>query len=320
MQNVIVTGASGFIGNYLVEELILRRIHVYALIRQQSKKKLRIQSSDYLHIIEYSTDKMEELKEKLPMQCYDCCINLAWGGVAGQGRADYKMQLDNVEQAADLLCIMSQIGCRKFIGVSSVSEYECELYMPKDSAVSGGRFIYSIAKQTSHYINKCLSQSYGISYINANVANTYGEYGLDELILHDTILKLLRREETSFTEATQMYDFLYVKDIVNGLIKLSENGHPSCSYYIGSGTPRQLKEYLYIVRDYICPETDIGVGKKKMDGIGLPESIFDISKLQDHTGYIPQFSFEESIKQVIEWYRKQELNNYKVRENNGVDI
>lgn len=305
MEKVIVTGATGFIGNYLIETLVSMGIHVYALVRGQSREKLRIQNNKYLHIVEYNADKVEELKEKLPAQIYDCCINLAWGGVAGNARADYKLQLNNIERTADLLCLMGEIGCKKFIGASSISEYECELYMPQDGIEAGGRFIYSIAKLTSNYINKCLSQSHNISYINANIANTYGEFGLDGLILHDTILKLLRNEETSFTEATQIYDFLYVKDIVNGLIKLAEKGHASYSYYIGSGNPRPLKEYLYIIRDYICPGKDIGVGKRKMDSGGLPASAFDVSKIKKHTGYIPEFSFEGSIKQVIEWYRKQ---------------
>lgn len=305
MKNVIVTGATGFIGNYLVEKFVSMRIHVYTLIREQSRKELRVRSNEYLHIIKYKVDELRKLKEALPSQVYDCCINLAWGGVAGDARADYKLQLDNVEQTADLLCLMGEIGCKKFIGASSVSEYECELYMPQDGIVAGGRFIYSIAKLTSNYMNKCLSQSHNIAYINANIANTYGEFGLDGLILHDTILKLLRGEETSFTEATQIYDFLYVKDIVNGLIKLAEKGYPSCSYYIGSGNPRPLKDYLYIIRNYICPGKDIGIGKRKMDSDGLPASVFDISKIKAHTGYIPKFSFEESIKQVIEWYRER---------------
>ena len=48
MEKVIVTGATGFIGNYLIETLVSMGIHVYALVRGQSREKLRIQNNKYL--------------------------------------------------------------------------------------------------------------------------------------------------------------------------------------------------------------------------------------------------------------------------------
>jgi len=303
LNTVIVTGANGFIGRHLVEELLKLGITTFAIIRSDISNALLKNEiiNDKLKIIVFDYMYVEQLKYKLPKGC-DACFNLAWGGVTGIRRYDYKLQLNNVERTLDLMKAMSDIYCKRFIGASSISECEADLYMPVDGAVVGNRFIYSISKMTSHYMNKCLSQTLGIEYINALISNTYGEYGSNELILHDTIIKLLRNIPTSFTSGNQTYDFLYVKDVVEGLILLADKGRKNCSYYIGSGKARELKWYLEITKNIINPYAKLGFGLREHDGMNLPREVFDIEKIKQHTGFQPRYAFEDSIKNAIKWY------------------
>ena len=305
LKNVIITGATGFIGQYLAEKLIEKNVEVFALIRNESKTRLRCEESKLLHVIKYAPENLTQLETDLPKIQYDACFNLAWGGVAGAERQNYRLQLGNIEHTLDLMHLLSQYGCKRFIGASSVSEYECALFMPVDEARVGGRFVYSAAKQASHYMNKCLSQAWNIPYINACIANTYGEYGLDSLILHDTIITLLKNEETAFSDCTQYYDFLYVKDVVDGLIAIAQNGRDYCSYYVGSNSPKPLKYYIQTIGDCIAPHTELGFGKRPSDGMNLPKEVFDNSKLREHTGFSPIYDYENTITKVIDWYKKR---------------
>jgi nucleoside-diphosphate-sugar epimerase len=303
MRRAVITGATGFIGSYLIEELIKRDIEIIAVVRPDSAHKNRLIMSDHVTVVECDMDNIEKLEKLVKKDDYDVFYDLAWDGVAGNARADYKLQLKNVEHSIDALQVACRIGCRRFIGASSVSEYECTRYMPLDEVKVGGRFIYSTAKLTSHYMNKCLAQRWGIEYISANIANTFGERGNDALIIHDTIIKMLAGKPTAFTDGTQMYDFLYVADVAVGLCDLGESGHAFCSYYIGSDKPRPLCEYLVSIRDYISPSLDIGLGKRVSDGMSLPVEVFDNSKFKEHTGFCQKFSFEEGLQKTIEWYK-----------------
>lgn len=303
LKNVIVSGATGFIGNHLVNQLLEKGIYTVAIIRKGTRDKLRAGSSELLHVAEYDGEDISIIKQSVPNRKYDAFFHLSWEGVAGVKRADYKMQLRNVERSIDFLKIASELECSVFIGSSSIREVECAYYAPIDDVCLPPRFIYSSAKVTTHYMSKCLAQKWGISYINAVIGNVFGEFGDDNLIVHDTIIKLLRGEQTAYTDATQIVDFVYVKDIVYGLILLAQAGKENRSYYIGSSKPLQLKEYLKIINNLINPQNCLGIGKRPPDGASMLSDIYDISKINRDTGYLPKHTFNDAIKKTIDWYK-----------------
>lgn len=301
MKSAIVTGATGFIGTHLIDELLRNGVEVTALVRSGSLKKDVLSFKRGIEIVEYDSSNIFDLSPVFRGRNADVMFDLAWEGVAGDKRGDYKVQLRNVEHSADALMFAGEIGCKRFVGSSSVSEFECYRFSNIDGARMGKRFIYSTAKMTSHYMNKCLAANNGIEYINANIANTYGPKGLASLIVHDTIIKLMNHQRTMFTKGDQLYDFLYVTDIAKGLFLVGEKGHSLCSYYIGSANPRPLKEYLMTIRDCVSPDSELGLGELAADGMFLPEEVFDCSKIMSHTGFNPEISFKDGVRLTVAW-------------------
>lgn len=306
MNKVLITGASGFIGHSLVEELIKYQIEVIAVVRQNSENIKRIPISPLVKIVECDKNNIKKLETLIDKDSIDVFYDFSWEGVAGNKRADYKLQIENVEHSADALQVAKAIGCKRFVGASSISEFECRKYMPMDGTKAGLRFIYSTAKLASHYINKCLAANIGIEYINANITNTFGPHGLQSLLVHDTIFKLLNNEHASFTEAKQIYDFMYISDVARALHLVGKSGHNLCSYYIGSSKPQPLKNYLLTIKDCIDKNATLGFGEIPYDGMYLEQQDFDCSKLADHTGFAPAYEFIDGLKRTIEWMQTQQ--------------
>lgn len=304
IDSAVVLGATGFIGNYLVETLINEGIRVIAPIRKASHNKLRISDNELLEILYIEEDVIATL-EKMELPLNSVCFNLFWRGVAGNDRKDYKLQLDNVETALSVMHTLSKKGCKIFVGASSISESDAALHGGMDGLKLPGRYMYATAKLTMNYMCRIESGLLDVDYINAIIGNVYGEYGDDNLLLHSTIMKLLKHEETAFTDATQWYDFVYIKDVVRALILLAYHGQDAVSYYIGSGKERPLKEYLINIGEKIDQNAELGFGKIKSDGYSIPKEMFNISKIEKDTGYYPINDFEKNIDSVITYYRKK---------------
>ena len=99
MKRVIVTGASGFIGQHLVRALLDEGVEVWAVLRNE--KALEDLKRDTLHIVTAEFDEYASLSEKIPERGFDACFHLAWSGTWGKPFADYTLQLQNAKYAAD---------------------------------------------------------------------------------------------------------------------------------------------------------------------------------------------------------------------------
>ncbi|MFH4181158.1 hypothetical protein WDA55_24180, partial [Acinetobacter baumannii] len=68
-------------------------------------------------------------------------------------------------------------------------------------------------------------------------------------------------------------------------------------------------EYVEILKDQINPDAELGIGDLPYKTNRIDNSVVDITKLQSDTGYQPQVSFEEGIRNTIDFFREQEDRN-----------
>lgn len=300
-KTAVVYGANGFIGRALVKELLAQAYFVFGVVR--SLEGIKLEKQERLKII--LEKEIDDYKKNFS-EGNSLCFNLSWQGTAGAQRADYEVQLYNVQRHLALMEKMASFRVECVVGASSISETEAALYMGQDGISAGGRFIYSTAKLAMDYMSRVIAEKTGIRYVNAQIANVYGEGGSDQLILHNTIVKMLRQEETKFTNGRQWYDFLYIDDAAKALAAVGEKGRSNTSYYLGSGQPRPLKEYLEYAGRLIDGSAKMGFGKIVSEDEGLPKEVFSIEKLTKDTGFIPGWSYESAIRKVIAYYKEQD--------------
>ena len=168
--------------------------------------------------------------------------------------------------------------------------------------------LYSCSKIAAAYMCRTLCNSNGIAYRAGIITNAYGEGDLSSRLISTTIVKLLRKEKTEFTSATQSYDFIHIKDLARAFYAIAGRGIDNKSYYLGSLNPRKLGLFLEEIRDLIDPTLDLGIGRILTPGVHLDYSQFSISELTEDTGYKPEISFKEGIIQYINWLK--ENNKY----------
>lgn len=121
MKKVIITGATGMIGNTLINYLLKRDIEVLAIVREKSKRKECLPNNKNLKILECNLNNLNELNIK--EKDYDTFFHFAWDGTFGEIRNDVYIQNLNVKYTLDALKLAIKAGCTTFIGAGSQAEY-----------------------------------------------------------------------------------------------------------------------------------------------------------------------------------------------------
>ena len=298
MANVIVAGANGFIGKNLVRNLLERGDLVTAI-----DKYFDDELKEKVTCVEIGS--AEELRAKLTGS-YDCFFDLAWVGTSGPVRADYNVQLENVRMTCDYVKLAAAIGCPRFLYASSINEMETYEYLQSDDIEPGGGYIYGTGKLAAHLMGETVAKAAGVEFIPVIITNIYGVGEKSARLVYTSIVKLLRGEHCSFTEGYQTYDFIYITDAINSIVEVAKKGKPFNRYYIGSGEPKPLREFLLQMRDVVAPGVELGLGDIPFKGIDIDYSQFDLRRVKKHTGYQNKVPFAEGIAMTADYIRKEE--------------
>lgn len=84
---------------------------------------------------------------------------------------------------------------------------------------------------------------------------------------------------------------------------MAEKGKAFNRYYIGSGEPKPLREFLLEMRDIVNPEAELGLGDIPFKGVDISYDQFDLKKVERDTGYQNEVPFAEGIRMTAEYIR-----------------
>lgn len=300
MKNVIVTGANGFIGKTLLNALLRKGYHVVALdVRFDDV----LVNDEHVTCVNVLNKEVCELKSEMPADEYMCFFHLAWAGTSGPARADYEVQLNNVKLACDYIKLCGEIGCKRVIYASSINEMETYEYLQSDDIEPSGGYIYGTGKLAAHLMGETVAKLKGIEFIPVIITNIYGVGEKSARMIYTSIYKLVHKEHCSFTAGYQTYDFIYITDAINSIIAVAERGKAFNRYYIGSGEPKPLREFLLEMRDIVDPEAEIGLGDISFKGVDISYNQFDLKKVERDTGYRNKIPFAEGIRMTADYIR-----------------
>lgn len=297
MKNVIVTGGNGFIGSSLIKKLVANGIKVVAVdITFQGE---RLPKSELITKIESCVDS--SLVEKLPVEEYDAFYHLAWKGVNGADKANPTIQLANIQMAIDCADICKKLNVKKYLCAGTVAE-NATFSLPNLEKTSGG-MMYGVAKHACRLILEDYCKNIGQQFVWMQFSNIYGVGNKTGNLVSYTLGELMTGNEATFGPALQPYDFIYVDDLIEAVYRLGEKETNKAFYYIGSGSPRQLKEYLLRIGELAGYADKIGIGIRPDDGIKYSMDMFCNDDLVDAIGVYVSTDFDNGINKTIEWLK-----------------
>jgi nucleoside-diphosphate-sugar epimerase len=311
MKKAIVTGATGFIGSAFVEYLLKKNIEVLALGRKEvdeisNERWLKIKHAKYLKLDMNKITLLGELIPKIDWDVGDDCVffNLAWGGESGLSDLNVAAQLKNVIWSEAALEIASEIGCNRFIQVGTMEEAFTQKYLELDHRKDNEynrHLIYSIAKIASKQALKIKASQLGIDFIYVLHSHVMGRDDDKNSFLQVTLQKLIRGDALIFSTGEQYFDVISMSDCSLGYYLICQKGISGHEYWVGSGDPKRLREYVERMYNLFPSGVEMQFGKMPYNDIILDKEVFSIANLVQDTGYKPTETYEQTVQDLHDY-------------------
>ncbi len=305
MKRIVVTGATSMIGVALIEECLRHDIEIYAVVRSSSGKAGRLPFSDKIHLTDCSLEDLSDLPGRIPGGC-DTFYHIAWGNTGEARNKSTELQSRNIFYTLQAVRAAAELGCRRFIGAGSQAEYgpmDVEKISP-DSPVNPST-PYGASKLAAGHLAGMLCRELGMECIWPRIFSVYGKYEKETTMVASGLRKMLAGEPTEFTPAMQRWDYLYSRDAGRAFYLIGEKGKGGSVYCVGSGQARPLKEYIEEMAA-LTGAGKTGIGAKPYPPGAVMNLCADIGTLTGDTGFIPEYTFEQGIRETIEWIKAGE--------------
>jgi|TARA_R110000824_G_scaffold254941_4_gene443924 GDP-L-fucose synthase len=310
-KKVVVTGGGGMIGTHYIKELLNRG----AKIRTHTHNRPLNINDDRIEVLENINLENIEDCEKL-IHNADYVIHSA-GQIAHPSEVptDFQIALSQITLFTNVLETAYKCGVRGFLDIGSSTGYPDRRYPitedeywddePYISYYGYGwmrRYREKVMEHCSHISDMKIGISRGTAmfgpYDNFNPKNCH--------VIPALINRVLKDENPLVVWGSPdvVRDFLYVKDVVNGALLVLEKGESMRPYNLGCGSTITIGDIVDTILKVTGKNPKVEWDNSKPTTI--PFRMVSIERIQKELGFKPKYTFEEGIRETIEWYLKME--------------
>ncbi len=295
MKSAVVSGADGFIGRALTEELLRRGCSVTALVMDE-KAYPEAKRPARLAVTALDFSQYDRLSKIIPADA-DCFFHLAWAGVSGESYNSDIVQINNVKNSVIAAHSAKERGCGRFLLTGSSHQYLL------DSQLKSKKSAYGLAKQFA--IDICgLALSGGDTGLVATYfTNVFGPGDRSSRSTNTLIRKMLAGEAPALIKGDHPHDWTYIDDAVGGMIAAAEKGRDGGSYYVGSRKPALFRDIVGRVRDVVAPGMALEFGTYALEN-HIDYTRFDLDALWRDAGFECRCDFDDSIRKTAQWLKE----------------
>jgi len=313
-KKVLVTGAGGFIGSHLVEELVRKGANVRCFLKYNSKgglgnlTKIPKEIFDKLEIIRDDLRDMESVKKAVE-NCevifhLGALISIPYSYENPRGYVE-----TNVIGTLNILEAAKNNKNIKKIVITSTSEvYGTALYSPIDEKHPlQAQSPYAASKIASDKLAESFAKSFNLPITIIRPFNTYGPRQSIRAVIPTIIYQAITKDKIKLGSLDPKRDFNFVEDTVRGFIKIAESENSIGEVInIGSGKAVSIGEIVEMIKNILNKDFEI---ETDLDKIRPKESevrllICDNKKAKEIIGWGPNISLKEGLNEVINYIRK----------------
>jgi nucleoside-diphosphate-sugar epimerase len=257
LKKATITGATGFLGNALLKELVKNDIRVYAIYREGSQKISRINGIPNVEIVKADLNRPEQISE---LNGCDVFYHLAWEGA----RNDFDGQYKNIPITVNCLKLAHKIGCKRFICTGSQAEYGDTNELITEETPPKPTTAYGACKTAAYYLTADLAKRLNIEYTWARVFSVYGPNDNPNTLIMSLIKDLRSTGKAKLnTNGEHIWNYLHEEDAARALRMLGETQDANAVYNVASRESRPLKEYVEDLRKIVDDSAVIEYGTER---------------------------------------------------------
>ena len=332
MESILITGASGFIGSFIVEEALKRKFNVWAGIRSTSSK--RYLKNRKIHFLELDFAHPNELRAQLAgykgtYNKFDYIIHCAGVTKCKDNKTFNSVNYLQTKYFIDTLKELNMVP-HQFIYISTLSvvgpvrekdyspiEYE-DMSMPNTA--------YGLSKLKAELYIQSIP---GFPYVIYRPTGVYGPREADYFLMAKSIQ---RHVDFSVGFRRQDLTFVYVRDIVQAVFRGIERNVTRKTYFLTDGNVYKSRIFSDLIQKELgnpfvirvkCPLVVLKVvsllaqfvatrsGKSSTLNLDKYKIMkqrnwqCDITPAIDELGYVPEYDLEKGVRETIAWYKNE---------------
>lgn len=300
-RRIFVTGATGFIGSFLVRQLVAAEREVAVLLRPSSDPWRIKDLLNRVVVVEGSMEDVASFAPHLAKFRPEAVAHLAWRGVTNQHRNDVS-QTANVPESIVLYTTARDCGCARFVGMGSQAEYGPVSARIDEQVPTRPTTVYGAAKLSTALMLDRLADADGLSFAWLRLFSSYGPKDDPSWLIPYMARLLFAGERPALTAAEQLWDYIYVEDAAAAVLAALDCDARGF-FNLGSGVALPLRSIIELVRDRINSSLSLGFGEVPYRPDQVMHLEANIDALKAASGWEPKVPLEEGMTRTIAWLR-----------------
>ena len=333
-MRILITGASGFIGSFIVEEALRQGMDTWAAVRGSSSKQFL--QDERIHFIELNLDSQQQLEQQLQGHTFDYVVHAA-GVTKCLNSADfYRINTEGTKNLVRALIALN-MPLKRFVYLSSLSIFgairEKQPYEEiRETDTPHPNTDYGKSKlETERWMNESLELRMNdnvFPYVILRPTGVYGPRERDYFLMAKSI-----KQHSDFAVGYRQQDitFVYVQDVVQAVFLACDHGQTGRCYFLSDGEVYQSSTFSNLIRKELGNPWWIRitapiwvlrivtwVGDKVGHITGKISALnndkyhilkqrnwrCDIEPARRELGYNPEYNLKRGVPLTIKWYKE----------------
>lgn len=307
MSNILITGATGFIGSNITRKLANSENRLILFIKQDSNlwrlndvtSKCEVHKVDLLEA-EHLTKKIKTIKPDIVFHC------ASYGVLSYQKDANLIIQT-NVTGTNNLMNALVETGSvRKFINLGSTFEYGPKCNDILETEIPEPVSLYGITKVAQTNLARYFALQRGLPTLTLRIFTPYGPYEQTGRLIPNIIQSIIKKKTLDIISPKAKRDFIYIDDVVTAMIKAAKSRFVNGEIFnIGNGKEYSVEEIIHIAEKITGDKLKVNFTKGKereFDKFGKFgfANIEKAKKLR----WRPTHSINEGMVATYQWFKE----------------
>ena len=298
-QKILITGSSGFIGTNLLISLQSQNIDIAVIERLHNRKIKNI--TNYIgDICDYSFVE-KTILDFQPNKVFHL--------------AGYKNRSLNIEEVSSSLninlmgtlnlyqAITKITTVKSIVTLGTTDEYGIHSSSFNESLIEYPISPYGFSKLCGTKLAQFFNRSFNLPIVVLRPTIAYGPFQANDMFIPSLINTLIVNKEFKMTEGNQLRDFIYISDLVEALIQISEKQNCNGEIFnIGSGESLKLKGVATDIASYLNKEHLLKLGSIPYRQNEVMQYKTCTEKINNVIGWFPKVSFKKGIELTVKHF------------------